>query len=156
LERAVKNKMQDRTKVLTADAQKTMSKRGFNLFLQAPDYHLAAAVVIQSKFKLTDREELYDVIIDKNETCPAFKDKLKLLNEDFYHSHRLFVNGYMPGQEAERAENTRKIHFKVWLNLVRRLRILTNSEFVAIFPEAAYKADLWIDTIDQDGKPKLN
>ncbi len=39
---------------------------------------------------------------------------------------------------------------------MRRLRILTNSEFISIFPEAGYKVDLWNDTIDQNGQPKLN
>lgn len=156
LVKAMKNRMQDRTKTVSVGAQKTLSKRGFNLFLQAPDYQLAAAVLIMSKFKINDREELYDVIIEKNELCPAFKDKLKLLNEDFYHGHRLFVNSYLPGQEAEHAENSRKIHFNVWLNLVRRMRVLTNAEFATLFPEAAYKADLWIETIDQNGQPRLN
>jgi len=60
------------------------------------------------------------------------------------------------GREEERAEATRKIHYKVWLELVRRRRIITNNEFKVIFPEAGYKIDLWNDTLDQNGQPKLN
>lgn len=44
----------------------------------------------------------------------------------------------------------------MWLECVRRRRVLTNAEFCGIFPEAAYKVDLWSDTIDQTGAPKLN
>ena len=148
--------MNARTKEVTADAQKSLSKRGFNLFLLAPDFHLAAAIVATSKFSLANREELYNDLIDKNESVPAFKDKLRLLNLDFYYGHRLFKDGYLPGQENERIENSRKIHYKLWLECVRRRRVLTNAEFCGIFPEAAYKADLWSDTIDQTGAPKLN
>lgn len=44
----------------------------------------------------------------------------------------------------------------MWLECVRRRRVLTNPEFLSIFPEAGYKVDLWNDTIDQNGEPKLN
>ena len=109
-----------------------------------------------SKFTLADREDLYNELIEKNETVPAFKDKLRLLNLDYYYNNRMFKDGYLPGQEKERAEHSRKIHYKVWLECVRRRRVLTNAEFIGIFPEAAYKADLWNETIDQTGEPKLN
>jgi hypothetical protein len=99
---------------------------------------------------------MYNELIEKNDTVPAFKDKLRLLNLDYYYNHRMFKNGYLPGQEKERSENSRSIHYKVWLECVRRRRVLSNAEFAAIFPEAGYKADLWNETIDQTGEPKLN
>jgi len=79
-----KNQLQARTKVLIADAQRTLSNRGFNLFLQAPDFYHAAAVLVQSKLSFANRNQLFEDIIDKGDTCVAFKDKLRLLNMDFY------------------------------------------------------------------------
>lgn len=150
------NRVQARTKEIAADAQKSLSKRGFNLFFLAPDFHFAAAILVASKFTLAERDNLFNELIEKNETVPGFKDKLRALNIDFYHNHRVFKDGFLPGQEKDRIEHTRKVHYKVWLECVRRLRVLTNAEFISIFPEAAYKADLWNETIDQNGQPKLN
>lgn len=99
LTQSLTNKVNARTKEINNDAQKSLSKRGFNLFLLAPDFHLAAAIIATSKFTIANREELYNDLIDKNETVPAFKDKLRLLNLDFYYGHRLFKDGYLPGQE---------------------------------------------------------
>jgi hypothetical protein len=124
--------------------------------LLAPDFHFAAAILASSKFTLADREEMFKELIEKNETVPAFKDKFKVLNIDYYHNHRLFKDGYLPGQEKDKAEYLRHTHYQVWLTCVRRLRVMTNQEFMSIFPEAAYKADLWNETIDQNGEPKLN
>ncbi len=111
---------------MIADAQKQLSSRSFNLFLLAPDFHYAAAIVVTSKFMLADRVTLYDQLIDKNDQVPALKDKLRLLNLDFYYNHRLFKNGYLPGQDKDHIENSRNIHYKVWLELVRRRRVLSN------------------------------
>jgi len=133
---SLKNRTQARTKVVIEEAHKSLSKRSFSLFTLAPDFHYAAAILVASRFTLADREELYTLLIEKNETVPAFKDKMRLLNLDVYYNNRLFRNGYLPGQEAERIENSRHIHYKVWLELVRRRRVLTNAEFIAIFPEA--------------------
>jgi len=52
--------------------------------LQAPDFYHAAAVLIQSKVKWVDRNKLFEEIIEKGDTVIAFKDKLRLLNMDFY------------------------------------------------------------------------
>lgn len=156
LSQSLTNKVQARTKELTTDAQKSLSKRGINLFLLAPDFHLAAAILVTSKFSLGDREDLYNELIEKNEACPAWKDKMRLLNMDYYYNHRLFKDGYLPGQEKEKFENSRKIHYKVWLECCRRRRVLPTTEFLTIFPEAGYKLDLWNDTIDQNGEPRLN
>jgi len=145
-----------RTKVLATDAQKLLSNRGFNLVLQAPDFYHAAAVLVSSKLHLADRNKLFEEIIDKGDTCIAFKEKLRLLNMDYFQGHRLFVDGFIVGQEAVRAEATRQIHYKIWLDLVRRRRVLTTNEFMSIFPEAGYKIDLWNECIDQNGMPKHN
>jgi N-acyl-D-aspartate/D-glutamate deacylase len=156
LQELIKNQLQTRTKVLISDAQRTLSNRGLNLFLQAPDFYHAAAVLVQSKLTFANRNQLFEEVIEKGETCVAFKDKLRLLNMDFYLEHRLYKDGYIKGHEEERAEATRKIHYKVWLELVRRRRQLTANEFKQIFPEAGYKLDLWNETLDQNGQPRLN
>lgn len=148
LNEILKNKLLARTKVLTADAQRTLSNRGLNLFLQAPDFYHAAAVLVSSKLRFTDRNKLFEEIIEKGSTCAAFKEKLKLLNMDYFQNHRLFVDGFIIGKEADRAEATRQIHYKIWLELVRRRRELTTNEFKEIFPEAGYKIDLWNECID--------
>jgi hypothetical protein len=124
--------------------------------LQAPDFYHAAAVLISSKLYFADRNKLFEEIIEKGDVVVAFKDKLRLLNMDYYMDHRLYKDGYIKGKEEERAEATRQIHYKVWLELVRRRRQITTNEFKAIFPEAAYKIDLWNECIDQNGDPKLN
>ena len=156
LQENMKNRAQARTKVLIADAQKLLSNRGFNLMIQAPDFYHAAAVLIQSKLRFADRNKIFEEIIDKGDAIIAFKDKLRLLNMDYYQEHRLYVDGYVKGKEEERAEATRQIHYKVWLELVRRRRQITTNEFKAIFPEAGYKIDLWNECVDQNGDPKLN
>ena len=56
--------------------------------------------------------------------------------------------GFIKGKEEERAEATRQIHYKVWLELVRRRRQITTNEFKTIFPEAGYKIDLWNECVD--------
>ena len=91
------NRVQARTKEIASDAQKSLSKRGFNLFLLAPDFHYAAAILVASKFTLAERDDLFKELIEKNEAVPAFKDKLRALNMDFYHNHRVFKDGYLPG-----------------------------------------------------------
>jgi hypothetical protein len=67
LTQSLTNKVQARTKEVTADAQKSLSKRGINLFLLAPDFHFAAAILVSSKFSLGDREDLYNELIEKND-----------------------------------------------------------------------------------------
>ena len=124
--------------------------------MQAPDFYHAAAVLVGSKLKFADRNKLFEEIIDKGDTCMAFKEKFTLLNKDYYQGHRLFVDGFIEGHDEERAEATRQIHYKVWLELVRRRRLISTNEFKAIFPEAGYKIDLWNECIDQHGDPKLN
>lgn len=141
---------------MITDAQKLLSNRGFNLMLQAPDFYHAAAVLIQSKLKWADRNKLFEEIIEKGDSVVAFKDKLRLLNMDFYMNHRLYTDGFVKGKEEERAEATRQIHYRVWLELVRRRRQITTNEFKTIFPEAGYKIDLWNECVDQNGDPKLN
>lgn len=34
--------------------------------------------------------------------------------------------------------------------------MLDNGEYIEIFPEAKYKVDLWKDTLDQEGQPRLD
>jgi hypothetical protein len=87
--------------VLITDAQKLLSNRGFNLMLQAPDFYHAAAVLIQSKLKWADRNKLFEEIIEKGDTVVAFKDKLRLLNMDFYMNHRLYTDGFIKGKEEQ-------------------------------------------------------
>ena len=57
---------------------------------------------------------------------------------------------------AEKVEYLRTTHHKLYLDLVTRRRLLNNGDFVEIFPEAKYKADLWTDCLDESGLPKLN
>lgn len=75
--------------------------------LQAPDFYHAAAVLVQSKLKFADRNKLFEEVIDKGDTVIAFKDKLRLLNMDYYQDHRLYADGFTKGKEEERAEATR-------------------------------------------------
>ena len=82
----LKNKMQAKVKVVQANAQALMSKRGLTLFIQAPDFHLAAAILSSSKFTNKDRMDYYEALISMGESpCAAFHDKLRLLNLDTYH-----------------------------------------------------------------------
>lgn len=59
LEELLKFQINTIVKELTAKAQERMSKRDFNLFIQAPDIFYAAAVLNQGKFVNAERKELY-------------------------------------------------------------------------------------------------
>ncbi len=64
--------------------------------MSAPDFHIAAAVLTSNRFTIKDRTEFFNEIIGSAGTirCPAFEEKLALLNMDYYHGQRLFANGF--------------------------------------------------------------
>ena len=91
-----------------------------------------------NKFTMKDREIFYQTLITLDEsTCVAFKDKLKLLNMESYHDHKLFKNSFNSAHEKLRA--SRKIHYKIYMDFVKTRQILTNADFLEIFPECEYK-----------------
>jgi hypothetical protein len=73
---------------------------------------------------------------------------------DYYHGRRLFANGFKLAEE--RAEFLRNVHFKAWTHLVTKRRLISKEQFIQVFPEAQYKADLWDNCIDEKGAPKKN
>jgi hypothetical protein len=118
----LKNKLLAHGKQLASEAQKKLSNRGFTLFFQAPDLYLAAAVLTAGKYTIQDRENIFETLIQQGDKCAAFKEKMALLNMDNYHGHKLFVNGFK--KVEEKAEASRKIHFKVWMEMVSKRRII--------------------------------
>lgn len=91
----MKSKLQAMAKELEQMAQSKMAMRGLQLFVQAPDEHLAAAVLTTGKFNIQDRKEMFDTLIllasAADQPCPpALKEKLQLLNLDTYHGCKLF------------------------------------------------------------------
>lgn len=156
LETLLRSRVQAMGKELTAEAQAKLTKRGLSLFVTAPDAHYAAAVLASTRYTIQDRTEFYDAVINAAGTpgCPDYERKLVLLNMEYYHGRRLYANGFK--RLDERNEFLRPIHFKAWTDLVAKRKILTKAQFVKIFPDAAYKAELWDNCIDETGRPKNN
>ena len=152
----MKTKTQALTKSLADEAQKKLTKRGLSLFMSAPDFHLSAAVLTSSRFTIQDRKEFFETIIAGagDKACPAFDEKLALLNMEYYHGRRLFANGFKI--KEEKAEFLRHIHYHTWIELVVKRRVLSKDMYVKIFPEADYKATLWNTCIDETGAPRKN
>ena len=77
----------EKGKKLTTDAQERMAKRGQSLFLKAPDFFTALAILANNRFSLKDRTQLFEFIIAssaKELQGQAAKDQLRALNLDFY------------------------------------------------------------------------
>ena len=144
----------EKGKKLTTDAQERMAKRGQSLFLQAPDFFTALAILANNRFSLKDRTQLFDIIIAspaKELQAQGAKDQLRALNLDFYAGQKLWVDAIR--KKEEKVEFLRGFHYKVWQKFVAKSRTLSHEEFLAIFPEADYKVMLWGDCLDADGKP---
>lgn len=156
LEAVLKSKIGALGKELTAEAQSKLTKRGLSLFVSAPDVYYAAAVLTSTRYTIQDRTEFFEAVINAAGTpgCPDYERKLVLLNMEYYHGRRLYANGFKLLEE--RNAFLRPIHFKAWTDLVTKRKLLTKEQFVKIFPDAAYKADLWDNCIDEQGKPHQN
>lgn len=106
-----------------------------------------------NSFTLKDRDELLRTVMQlSKEQCPALAGKMALLNKDRHQGFRLFKELF--GTEQEKAAHFKKAHFKVWQELVVKRPQLTKDDFKEIFPEAAHKADLWADCLDENGAPR--
>lgn len=124
--------------------------------MTAPDVYYAASVMYNSAFYhgKGDRKVVLEMITNNGEQYKAVGDKLALLVRGVFQGKQLFKDSYKEYLK-EFAINKSQVQ-KLWVKLVKQCKILTNEQFVEIFPKAIKKVELWTECLDFDGKPTLN
>ena len=129
-----------------------------DLFLEAPDIHFAAAVLLQEAFLIGNggRNQIIYSIMKAGPKCKAIPAKLKLIQLRKFHGHKLFHDKWENQKDVVNQPICKKTIFQLWLTLVRVKKVITSEEFQWAFPDITSRIQLWDDCVDELGKPSLD
>lgn len=132
------------------------AKNAAELFAQAPDIYMAATIMIKNQFfqGKGDLQKIYEAVAAKPKECPALGEKFKLLHDGFFHGSKLLKDNFKNYPQG--IVISKKNQFLLWFNLVRLSQVLTNQQFIELFPYTRVRALLWDDVVDMEGKQTLN
>ncbi len=150
-----------RESAIRSQFQLAASSKSAELFLETPDIYLAAAVMVQEGFYIGkgDSKAIVRGIVKNGQQYKAVKDKLKLIiMGSFFGTHLYRDNFKVYPARFNQSAHTKKYNavHKLWISLVRQKQVLTNEEFIEVFPDHKQAAEMWIECLDYDGKPTLN
>eukprot|EP00347_Sterkiella_histriomuscorum_P012111 403369855 len=149
----LRNEFSGRESAVRASLQGALSSEQAILFLETPNIYYAAAVMVQSGFYLGrgDRSQIFQKIIKQGNQYAVIKEKIKILLSGHYQNERLFKDNI---KDYPDEFHTGKFYeYRLWLALVRQKQVLTNDEYIEIFPDAKEKATVWFQCLDYEGKP---
>lgn len=129
LELNLKNELASRESQIRAQFTQMASDASGQAFLEAPDIHFGAAVLLQNG--LLDgngsRHAVIYQIMKAGSACKALVAKLKLVQRGLYCGHKMFHDKYK--NHPEHLAIRKKLIFQMWLTLVKQKQAMTSAEF---------------------------
>ena len=152
----LKLEIQGRETQIKVSFAQAASSQSASIFLDAPDKYYAAAVLLQEGFFVGkgDRTRIIHMIKKAGGFCKAIKEKLQLLQMSTYQGQKLFKDACKGS--PNNLNINKHMQYKLWIELVRQKGVLSNEDYIEIFPNSKEKAEIWYDCVDEEGKPYLD